>query len=256
MESLQVSSLVPMYYESFGSGIPVVFIHPPHMDHVVFRYQRELARYFRVILYDIRGHGRSGIDAEPVTVPILADDLRLLLDKLGIDQAVVCGYSSGGSVAQEFALTYPDRLKALILSGGFPRVSSFLLKNEFRAGMALVKSGRQRFLCNVLSFSHYMTKEDRHDLFQHCLEADERMAYQFYRDSYHYDCVDRLSELSSPLLLLNGTKAFYMHSYIPIYWRYVKRVTSVMIADSSHQLPMRSYFPFNHSIRKFVSSLE
>lgn len=255
MQSIQVSSLVPMYYESSGSGIPIVFIHPPHMDHVVFRYQRELAEHFRVILYDIRGHGHSGIDAKPMTIRLLADDLRLLLDKLGIDQAVICGYSSGGSVAQEFALTYPERLKALILSGGFPRVSTFLLKNEFRAGMALVKSGQQRFLSNVLSFSHHITDEDREDLFLHCLKSDERMAFQFYKESFYYDCTDRLGELSVPLLLLSGSRAFYMHPYVPLYWERVKNVTSVLIANASHQLPMRRYLPFNHAIRQFASSL-
>ncbi|HET7578807.1 MAG TPA: alpha/beta hydrolase [Bacillales bacterium] len=256
MESLRVSSLIPMYYESSGSGVPIVFIHPPHMDHVVFRYQRELAEHFCVILYDVRGHGRSGIDMEPLTIPILADDLRLLLDKLDIDQAVVCGYSAGGSVAQEFALTYPERLKALILSGGFPQVNTFILKNEFRAGMAIVKNGQQRFLCNVLSFSHRNTSEDRHDLFQHCIKADERMAFQFYKEALHYNCVDRLPELSAPLLLLSGSRAFHMHAYVRQYLDRVKQAESVVIANANHQLPIKNYLPFNHAVRTFVQDLD
>jgi pimeloyl-ACP methyl ester carboxylesterase len=256
MPSLQVSSLIPIYYESSGSGTPIVFIHPPHMDHVVFRYQRELAEHFRVILYDIRGHGRSGINTEPVTIPILADDLRLLLDELEIDQAVVCGYSSGGSVAQEFVLSFPERTKALILSGGFPQVNTFLLKNEFRAGMALVKGGKQRFLCNVLSFSHHVTKEDRQDLFAHCIKADERTAYQFYRESLLYNCTNRLPGLSVPLLLLNGAWSHYLHPYIHQYLCRVKDVQSVFIANSFHQLPMKSYLPFNHAICRFLRDLD
>src|SRR5699024_8589284 len=88
MTTVNVSSLLPMHYESIGSGILIVFIHPPHMDHIVFRYQRELAEHFRVILYDIRGHGRSGIDTERPTMSCLASDLRNLLDELKIDHAV------------------------------------------------------------------------------------------------------------------------------------------------------------------------
>lgn len=255
MESLKVSPLVPTYYESIGSGTPIVFIHPPHMDHVVFRYQRELAEYFNVILYDIRGHGRSGIDPEPVTVSVLADDLRKLLDKLNIDRAVICGYSSGGSVAQEFALTFPERLKALILSGGFPCVNTFILSNVYRSGIALVKAGQKRLLSNGLSFSHHVTKEDRQDLYQHCLRTDERMALEFYIDSFRYDCRDRLHEIDVPLLLLNGERAFYMHGYLPYYWRNVKNVTSVMVAGGNHQIPMKKYHPFNHAVRDFVAAL-
>ncbi|HEX7064200.1 MAG TPA: alpha/beta hydrolase [Bacillales bacterium] len=255
MGLLQVSSLVPMYSESSGSGVPVVFIHPPHMDHEVFRYQRQLAEHFRVILYDVRGHGQSGIASEPLTISKLADDLRLLLDELEINRAVVCGYSSGGSVAQEFALVYPERTKALILSGGFPQVNTFVLKSEFLAGMALVKAGKQRFLSNVLSFSHHITDEDRRELFRHCLKADERTAYEFYRESLRYNCTEQLSELSVPLLLINGSRAHHMHPYIEQYLSRVKQATSVFIANCSHQVPIKRYSPFNHAVRWFIRSL-
>ncbi|HEU5138865.1 MAG TPA: alpha/beta hydrolase [Bacillales bacterium] len=251
----QVSSLVPMFSESLGSGVPIVFIHPPHMDHAVFRYQRELAAHFRVILYDARGHGQSGISTERVTISRLAEDLRLLLDELEVDRAVVCGYSSGGSVAQEFALVYPERTKALILSGGFPQVNTFLLKNEFRAGMALVKAGKQRFLSNVLSFSHHITDEDRRELFRHCLKADERTAYEFYRESLRYNCTEQLPTLSVPLLLVNGSRAHHMHPYIGQYLSRVGRTESVFVANCSHQVPMKKYAPFNHAISRFVRSL-
>lgn len=252
MTAPDVSPVIPMHYESIGSGVPIVFIHPPHMDHSVFHYQRELAEYFRVVLYDIRGHGRSGIDGEWPTMRRLATDLRDLLDKLEIDRAVICGYSCGGSVAQEFALTYPDRVRALILSGGFPRVSTFLLKNEFRAGMALVKGGRQHFLSHVLALSHRVTEKDRRELFKHCIRADERTAYTYYEESLHYNCTDRLSELSMPLLHLSGSWAYRMHPYIKIYLRCVDNVQTIRIAHASHQLPMRSYQPFNHAIKQFV----
>ncbi|HEU5141025.1 MAG TPA: alpha/beta hydrolase [Bacillales bacterium] len=256
MASLQVSSLVPMYSESLGSGVPIVFVHPPHMDHAVFRYQRQLAEHFRVILYDARGHGQSGISSEPVTISGLAEDLRLLLDELEVDRAVICGYSSGGSVAQEFALAYPERTKALILSGGFPQVNTFVLKNEFRAGMALVKAGKQRFLSNVLSFSHHITDEDRRDLFRHCLKADERTAYEFYRESMRYNCKEQLSGLSVPLLLVNGSRALHMHSYINQYLSRVEQAQLVFVANGSHQIPMKKYAPFNHAVSWFVRSLD
>lgn len=256
MSAPNVSSLVPTHYESTGLGIPIVFIHPPQMDHMVFQYQRMLAEHFQVILYDIRGHGRSGISGERPTIKRLAADLLKLLDLLEIDKAVICGYSCGGSVAQEFTLSYPERVKALILSGGFPKVSTFLLKNEFRAGMALVKSGNQRLLSRILAFSHHVTEEDRRKLFKHCIRADEQTALQYYKESFHYDCTDQLPELSVPLLLLTGSRAYHMHPYLKIYSRLVDNIQIVRIANASHQLPMRSYQPFNHAIKKFIQGLD
>lgn len=256
MSTLNVSSLVPTHYESTGSGIPIVFIHPPHMDHTVFQYQRMLAEYFQVVLYDIRGHGRSGISGEKPTMKRLAADLFELLNQLKIDKAVICGYSSGGSVAQEFALSYPDRVKALILSGGFPKVSTFLLKNEFRAGMTLVKSGKQRLLSRVLAFSHHVTEEDRRKLFKHCIRADEHTALQFYKESFHYDCTQHLPNLSMSLLLLSGSWAYHLHPYLKLYFRKVPDVRAVRIANASHQLPTRSYLPFNHAIKQFIQNLD
>jgi pimeloyl-ACP methyl ester carboxylesterase len=225
------------------------------MDHDVFRYQRELAGTFQVILYDIRGHGGSGIDGKPVTITGLAEELLALVDRLELDQVVVVGYSSGGSIAQEFALNYPERTKALILSGGFPRVNTFLLKNEFRSGIALVKAGKQRFLSRVLAWSHKITEEDERDLFSHCLRSDAETAYNFYRQSLIYDCFGRLSSLSSPMLLLNGTHSEYMHPYIDQYVGKVKRFTSILVDKGKHQLPTRWHEPFNQAITHFVRSL-
>lgn len=256
MPELSASTVVPMYYESIGSGMPVVFIHPPHMDHIVFHYQRELAEHVRVILYDIRGHGRSGTDAEVPTMSRLAADLRDLLDEMAVDEAVLCGYSSGASVAQAFALAYPERTKALILSGGFPRVNTWILKNEFRAGMALVKAGQQRFLSHVLSFSHHIMDDDRRKLFKHCIKADEQTAYGYYRESLHYNCTDRLHELTVPLLLLNGSRSYHLHPYMKDYLRRVKRVQSVFIANTTHQLPTKGRHPFNHAVKQFVQALD
>lgn len=77
-----------------------------------------LAAERRVIVYDLRGHGHSDApaDAATYTMQAYADDLRDLLDALGIARADVLGSSFGGMVALEFAFRYPERLHALILS--------------------------------------------------------------------------------------------------------------------------------------------
>ncbi|HET7628677.1 MAG TPA: alpha/beta hydrolase [Bacillales bacterium] len=256
MPSLTVRSIVPTYYEQIGSGTPIVFLHPPHMDHTVFLYQRSLAKSFQVVFYDFRGHGRSGVDPRPVTISSLAEELYRFIDRLDLEQVVLCGYSSGGSVAQEFALNHPERTKALILSGGFPRVNTFLLANEFRLGMALVKAGRHRLLSRVFALTHKLTEDDERVLYDHCMRTDGRSAYEFYESSFRYDCTDRLHALTVPLLLLNGTRSRLTHPYIQQYARSVDRFTSVFIDRGRHMMLTRSHKPFNQAITHFIKRLD
>lgn len=89
------------------------------MGHIVFRHQQSLSSHFRIIMYDMRGNGKSSPSNRPITIPLLADDICRLLNTLDVKQAIICGYSSGGSIALEFALRYPHKVKKLILIGGF-----------------------------------------------------------------------------------------------------------------------------------------
>src|SRR6266566_308505 len=107
-----------LYYEQAGSpgspGHPLVLIHGFTLDTRMWDDQFAVfTRHYQVIRYDMRGFGRSDLPAEePFTA---VDDLRALLDTLGVSRACVLGLSLGGSVAIDFALAYPDRTSALVL---------------------------------------------------------------------------------------------------------------------------------------------
>ncbi|MEJ9077737.1 3-oxoadipate enol-lactonase [Gordonia malaquae] len=74
-----------------------------------------LARHFRVVRYDTRGHGESPVPAGPYTIDQLADDAVGLLDRLGVRCAHVVGLSLGGMTAMSLAARYPDRVDRLAL---------------------------------------------------------------------------------------------------------------------------------------------
>ncbi len=74
-----------------------------------------LAEQFRVIRYDKRGHGLTEAVPPPYSAGDLAADVVALLDALELEQAVICGVSVGGIVAQALALEHPERVRALIL---------------------------------------------------------------------------------------------------------------------------------------------
>jgi 3-oxoadipate enol-lactonase len=98
-------------------GRPVVVLcHPLGVNFNVWAYQMPvLERHFRVLRYDLRGHGGSAVGQTPYRLETLAADAAGLLDHLQISRVAFTGLSIGGMIAQVFALQYPERLSALVL---------------------------------------------------------------------------------------------------------------------------------------------
>ena len=107
------------YYETAGRGEPLVLLHNDAMSVRVWRrLLPHLAAERQVIAYDRRGHGQSEVPPReaPYTAEVLAEDLRSLLDELGITRTDLFGCSGGAITALAFALAYPKRARRLILA--------------------------------------------------------------------------------------------------------------------------------------------
>jgi 3-oxoadipate enol-lactonase len=105
------------FIDSGGDGEAVLLAHAIGCDHRMWEdLAARLAKGYRVIAFDARGHGRSPLGHRPYTLEILADDARAVLDKLGIARAHWVGLSMGGMVGQAFALRHPARLLKLVIA--------------------------------------------------------------------------------------------------------------------------------------------
>lgn len=108
------------YYEEHGKGFPVVLVHGHTFNATIWDDQvGPLAERYRVIAYELRGHGRSEAPASGYWGSSYAEDLRQLLDHLGIEKAVLVGQAAGGSVVATFYFTWPERVQCLAFSGAF-----------------------------------------------------------------------------------------------------------------------------------------
>src|SRR5580692_767448 len=106
------------YIDTGGSGVPVVFLHAATGSSRVWEYQIPAftARGYRVIAYDRRGFGRSVIDPSGPQPGTGADDLQALMQYLGVDRFHLVGTAAGAFVALDFALSYPQRLRSLVVA--------------------------------------------------------------------------------------------------------------------------------------------
>jgi pimeloyl-ACP methyl ester carboxylesterase len=107
------------YIDTGGNGVPVVLLHAATGSSQTWEYQLPAftAAGYRVIAYDRRGWGRTEIAPESGPQPgSAADDLAALMDVLGIDRFHVIGTAAGGIAAVDFALSWPERLRTLVVA--------------------------------------------------------------------------------------------------------------------------------------------
>jgi pimeloyl-ACP methyl ester carboxylesterase len=120
MPSIETNG-IETYYERRGSGPPVVFVHGSMVDHSHWLPQAEaLADAYTTVVYDLRGHGRTGPSVrDRYSVALFVADLDALVAGLGLERPVVCGTSMGGAVAQVYAATHPETVAGLVLAETF-----------------------------------------------------------------------------------------------------------------------------------------
>ncbi|MCS6801529.1 MAG: alpha/beta fold hydrolase [Chloroflexota bacterium] len=106
-------------YEVHGAGPWIVLAHGGGLDRRMWRPQiPALAARYRVVAFDFRGQGESDAPETGYGPDDLLDDLRAVIDGLGIDRLHLAGLSQGAAIAQLYAVAHPDRVKTLILAGG------------------------------------------------------------------------------------------------------------------------------------------
>jgi len=128
---------IGLFYEEVGGGVPLVFVHEFAGDYQSWHLQvRFFARRYRTIAYNARGYPPSEVPKDPAAYSQerAAEDIRGLLDALGIKKAHICGLSMGGYATLHFGLRHPDRALSLVVAG---------------AGYGSVAGERERFKKDV-----------------------------------------------------------------------------------------------------------
>jgi pimeloyl-ACP methyl ester carboxylesterase len=116
---------VKIYFEIHGQGHPIVLMHGFTGNLQVWKlagYVSGLEKSHRVILIDERGHGQSDKphDAEAYSLDKRLEDIIIVLDRLGVEQASFFGYSRGGRLALAQAAYFPERVVSLVIGGAHP----------------------------------------------------------------------------------------------------------------------------------------
>ncbi|ANB57410.1 alpha/beta hydrolase family protein [Anoxybacillus sp. B7M1] len=239
MPYMTIDNDIRLYYTDAGEGKALVFIHPPGMGSNVFAKQQALTANFRVVTYDMRGNGKSSASNKPITISLLTEDLHQLLRSLQIERAIICSYSSGGSVAQAFALRYPEQTEAIVLIGGFPEVRTLWLYFEFLLGICTAKIGAISLLAKVLGTAHGKSQDEKKAIERYARLANQKDLFGMYKTMLHDRNTEHLEKLTVPLLIIYGNRDYYLHAYETIFKAYVPHARAIYIDKARHQIPTR-----------------
>jgi class 3 adenylate cyclase len=122
---------VHIAYQVFGAGDLDVVLVPGYVTHIELAWEHEatarfleaLASFARVIAFDRRGSGLSDPVAEAPTLEQRMDDVRAVMDAAGSERAALVAFSEGVPMSILFAASHPERVQALVCSGGMARAT-------------------------------------------------------------------------------------------------------------------------------------
>ncbi|MCB1750633.1 MAG: alpha/beta fold hydrolase [Gammaproteobacteria bacterium] len=120
---------VHVAYQVFGSGPADLVLVPGFISHVdnywdnpqMAAWLQDIGKFARVVMFDKRGTGLSDTVYPLPSFDVRMDDVRAVMDAVGLDKACIMGISEGGSLATLFAATHPERCSGLVLYGAFSR---------------------------------------------------------------------------------------------------------------------------------------
>jgi len=254
-----------LYYEAAGEGETVILIHGGFLDRRTWDGQFEtFARSHRVIRYDVRAHGLSRTDS--VT---FADheDLHDLMVALDIPRATLIGLSMGGQIAIDFALTYPQMTRAMVLVGpglsGFP-FDSQSLQGYIEALTAAFQSGGLPDAIEV--FARYWCDGPEREPSEvdpavrakvlGMLEGSEER-WRYWQMSQQLDpaALGRLGEIGVPTLAIVGSIDMPdILGIVDLIAEQVPGARRVVIPDVAHMVNMEKPEEFNDIVLDFLGA--
>ncbi len=255
-----------LFYKTAGDGRHLVFCHAGLVDSRMWDDQFSFfAKHSRVVCFDHRGYGKSDIPKEAFSP---TEDVRGLLDHLGIQSTSLVGLSMGGGLAIDFTLEYPQRVNALILSG--PSLSGYTYpEGLLKSGLAFYMTGKEKGVQAALrvmredpfwqyAFPSKKHKTARRKFFSIC--EDNSQIFQWESNmirSIDPPAIKRLNEIKAPTLIIAAEGDLDATlDVMDLLEKQIDGAEKVVIKNSSHMVNMEHPEEFNRIILKFLEGLE
>lgn len=185
-----------VYYEVYGEGAPVILLHGAFYT-IQMNWGElipELSKTRKVIAIEFQGHGHTPYSDRKFDIVTLAKDVEGVMDYLKIDSADVAGYSMGGSVAYQFAVQSPKRLRKLVIISSTYKTDGWL---------TIVNTAFEDFKPEFFDNTPLQTAYD-------AVAPDKTKWTKFLKQMFDFakepfDCGDsNIAKITAPVLIISG----------------------------------------------------
>jgi pimeloyl-ACP methyl ester carboxylesterase len=170
---------INLYYETSGTGRPLILLHGGLGSGEMFGpVMPILAQRHQVVAVDLQGHGRTADIDRPIDPRLMADDIAVLIEHLGLASPDVVGYSLGGGVALQTAVKYPTRIRRLVAVSANIRPDA--IYPEMRVQQSQVNAAAADFMKDTPMYQLYQRVAPRPEDFPRLLnKIGEAMSKDF-----------------------------------------------------------------------------
>ncbi len=239
----------------------LVFMHGATMDHRMFNAQVEaLAADYRILTWDARGHGLSQPIGDSFSLERCAQDMLAILDELSASQAVLCGQSLGGYIAQHIYRRAPERVRAMIIIGATPLAKAYsrLEVWALRASLPLFRWWPYSHFIQTIARIH----SQRPEVQAYMLQAARQIPRDDFINIWQAVTVavdekgDPSLRIDVPLLLLHGDRdrAGTIRRDIPQWAKQEKHVVYQVIPNAAHNANQDNPAFTNQAIQEFLQA--
>lgn len=220
---------IQLYYETYGSGEPLIMLHGNGGSIDAFRFQIPFfAKYYQVIAINSRLQGKSGGSPDTISYEQMASDFCALLDYLHIKSANVLGWSDGGIDGIIMALRCPEKVKRLAISGANTVPDSTAVTNADIQGM-------KNFVANPGKAS----------------KTDVALT-QMMIDQPNISYAD-LGKISCPVLVMAGDREMIKAEHTLKIYQSIPGASLCIFPDSNHGVCQQHPDLFNATVLTFLS---
>ena len=241
----------------------IILIHGFPFNKSMWNKQVEvLIENYRVISYDIRGHGKSDAGTDDFSIELFADDLIGLMDFLNIQRAMVCGLSMGGYIALSAIKNYPRRFNGLILCDTTCTADTPETKEKRRIAVENIeKYGVEQYanenIKNLFALETFITSKEKTIVIKEMImkTSVQSLSATLLALAARSETCSNLTKINIPVLILVGKEdkitppsaARFMHKNI-------QGSKLHIIEHAAHLSNIENTYEFNEYLMKFVSS--
>lgn len=264
--NIKVNNITVSYNDEGLDNAPVIiFIHGFPLNKSMWESQEKaLKDNYRVITYDIRGHGNSEVGILDFSIDLFVKDLLRFMDALKIEKTIICGLSMGGYIALNAIEYHPERFSALILSDTNCTADTYEGREKRLNAIESIKENGVDRLANDLIPNLFAPESFKRDLKE--IPAVREMIVKTSTQSL-YNCLHalaerketcgKLSEIKVPVLIIVGADdiitpldaARSMQSKI-------KGSRLSIIEHAGHLSNLENPYEFNYQLIKFIATIK